>query len=192
MIRPIDLDTLDVPNQDLEALANPSSANSWVQDNIISNFLDVKFKYIAVGNEIDPGTNTDQYTQFVGPAMENVYNVLTSAGLQDQIKVSTATYLGLLTNTYPPSDTNIYLYFGHIDNTNYVPLSYALFNDQGTNSAGYQNLFDALLDSMYFATEKLGGQNIEIIVSESGWPSEGHPAATLENAQFIIRICLIM
>uniref|UniRef100_M1APC4 Acidic class II 1,3-beta-glucanase n=1 Tax=Solanum tuberosum TaxID=4113 RepID=M1APC4_SOLTU len=29
--------------------------------------------------------------------------------------------------------------------------------------------------------EKLGGQNIEIIVSESGWPSEGHPAATLKN-----------
>ncbi|WMV07186.1 hypothetical protein MTR67_000571 [Solanum verrucosum] len=200
---------LDVPNQDLEALANPSSANGWVQDNIISNFPDVKFKYIAVGNEIDPGTNTGQYTQFVGPAMENVYNALTSAGLQDQIKVSTATYLGLLTNTYPPSDSifreeyksfinpiieflarnnlpllaNIYPYFGHIDNTNDVPLSYALFNDQGTNSAGYQNLFDALLDSMYFATEKLGGQNIEIIVSESGWPSEGHPAATLKNAQ---------
>ncbi|WMV07187.1 hypothetical protein MTR67_000580 [Solanum verrucosum] len=36
---------------------------------------------------------------------------------------------------------------------------------------------------MYFAMEKLGGQNIEIIVSESGWPSEGHLAATMENAQ---------
>ncbi|XP_015160981.1 glucan endo-1,3-beta-glucosidase A-like [Solanum tuberosum] len=136
---------LDVPNQDLEALAKPSSANGWVQDNIISNFPDVKFKYIAVGNEVDPGTNTGQYTQFVGPAMENVYNALTLAGLHDQIK--------------------------------------ALFNDQGTNSAGYQNIFDALLDSMYFAMEKVGGQNIEIIVSESGWPSEGHPAATMENAQ---------
>ncbi|KAH0733578.1 hypothetical protein KY290_000323 [Solanum tuberosum] len=159
---------LDVPNQDLESLANPSSANGWVQDNIIRNFPDVKFKYIAVGNEIDPSTNTGQYTQFVGPAMKNVYNALTSAGLQDQIKVSTTTYSGLLTNAYPPSATrsnlpvlaNIYPYFGHIDNTNDVPLSYALFNEQGTNSAGYQNLFDALLDSMYFATEKLGGQNI--------------------------------
>ncbi|WMV07184.1 hypothetical protein MTR67_000569 [Solanum verrucosum] len=47
----------------------------------------------------------------------------------------------------------------------------------------YQNLFDALVDSMYFATEKLRGQNIEIIVSESGWPSEGHPTTTLKNAQ---------
>ncbi|KAK4339126.1 hypothetical protein RND71_040588 [Anisodus tanguticus] len=200
---------LDVPNQELESLTNPSNANSWVQDNIRSHFPDVKFKYIAVGNEVDPSTNTGQYARFVGPAMENVYNALATAGLQDQIKVSTATYSGLLTNTYPPKDSifreeyknfinpiigflarnnlpllaNIYPYFGHTDNTNDVPLSYALFNQQGTNSAGYQNLFDALLDSMYFATEKLGGQNIEIIVSESGWPSEGNPAATIENAQ---------
>ncbi|KAH0780728.1 hypothetical protein KY290_000326 [Solanum tuberosum] len=35
---------------------------------------------------------------------------------------------------------------------------------------------------MYFATEKFGGQNIEI-VSENGWPSEGHPATTLKNAR---------
>ncbi|MCD7462295.1 hypothetical protein HAX54_048184, partial [Datura stramonium] len=197
---------LDVPIQDLEALTNPSSANGWVQDNIISHFPDVKFKYIAVGNEVDPGTNTGQY---VGPAMENIYNALSAAGLQDQIKVSTAIYSGLLANTYPPRDSNfreeyksfinpiigflarnnlpllanIYPYFSHTGNTNDVPLSYALFNQQEENSAGYQNLFDALLDSMYFATEKLGGQNIEIIVSESGWPSDGHPAATIENAQ---------
>ncbi|KAH0728018.1 hypothetical protein KY285_000317 [Solanum tuberosum] len=200
---------LDVPNQDLESLANPSNANGWVQDNIRNHFPDVKFKYIAVGNEVDPGRESGKYAQFVGPAMENIYNALSSAGLQNQIKVSTSTYSGLLTNTYPPRDSifreeyksfinpiigflarhnlpllaNIYPYFAHIDNTNAVPLSYALFNQQGRNDAGYQYLFDALVDSMYFATEKLGGQNIEIIVSESGWPSEGHPAATLKNAR---------
>ncbi|XP_059280977.1 glucan endo-1,3-beta-glucosidase, acidic-like [Lycium ferocissimum] len=200
---------LDVPNQDLEALTNPSSANAWVQDNIRSHFPDVKFKYIAVGNEVDPSTNTGQYVRFVGPAMENVYIALVVAGLQDQIKVSTATYSGLLANTYPPKDVifreeykdfinpiirfltqnnfpllaNIYPYFGHTNNIADVPLSYALFNQQEKNSAGYQNLFDALLDSMYFAIEKLGGQTIEIIVSESGWPSAGHTAATIKNAR---------
>ncbi|TMW88217.1 hypothetical protein EJD97_018898 [Solanum chilense] len=198
---------LDVPNQDLEALATPSNANGWIQDNIRNHFPDVKFKYIAVGNEVDPGRDSGKYAQFVVPAMENIYNALSSAGLQNQIKVSTATYLGLLTNTYPPRDSifrdeyksfinpiigflsrhnlpllaNIYPYFGHADDN--VPLPYALFKQQGLNDAGYQNLFDALVDSMYFATEKLGGQNVEIIVSESGWPSEGHPSATLENAR---------
>ncbi|KAM3397944.1 glucan endo-1,3-beta-glucosidase A-like [Capsicum galapagoense] len=200
---------LDVPNQDLEALTNPSNANRWVQDNIRSHFLDVKFKYIAIGNEVDPSTNTGQYARFVVPAMENIYNALSAVGLQNQIKVSTATYSGLLANTYPPKDSifreeyksfinpiigflsqknlpllaNIYPYFGHTDNTANVSLSYALFNQQGKNPVGYQNLFDALVDSIYFATEKLGGQNIEIIVSESGWPSSGHPAAIIENAR---------
>ncbi|KAH0732870.1 hypothetical protein KY289_004058 [Solanum tuberosum] len=200
---------LDVPNQDLEALANPSNANGWVQDNIRNHFPDVKFKYIAVGNEVDPGKDTGKYVRFVVPTMENIYNALSSARLQNQIKVSTTTYSGLLTNTYSPRDSifreeyksfinpiigflarhnlpllaNIYPYFGHIDNINDVPLSYALFNQQGRNDAGYQNLFDVLVDSMYFATEKLGGQNIEIIVSESGWPSEGHSATILKNAR---------
>ncbi|CAN4123173.1 unnamed protein product [Withania somnifera] len=177
---------LDVPNQELEALTNPSTANGWVQDNIRSHFPDVKFKYIAVGNEVDPGTNAGQYARFVLPKNGKYFQ-----------RVSTATYSGLLTKTYPPRDSifreeykdfinpiieflarnnlpllaNIYPYFGHTDNT------------ADKNSAGYENLFDALLDSMYYATEKVGGQNIEIIVSESGWPSSGHPAATIENAQ---------
>ncbi|PHU29627.1 Glucan endo-1,3-beta-glucosidase, acidic isoform GI9 [Capsicum chinense] len=134
---------LDVPNQDLEALTNPSNANRWVQDNIRSHFLDVKFKYIAVGNEADPSTNTGQYERFVVPAMENIYNALSAVGLQNQIKVSTATYSGLLANTYPPKDS--------------------IFREE------YK--------------KKLGGQNIEIIVSESGWPSSEHPAAIIENAR---------
>ncbi|XP_070012432.1 glucan endo-1,3-beta-glucosidase, acidic isoform X1 [Nicotiana sylvestris] len=199
---------LDVPLQDLQSLTDPSRANGWVQDNIINHFPDVKFKYIAVGNEVSPGNN-GQYAPFVAPAMQNVYNALAAAGLQDQIKVSTATYSGILANTNPPKDSifrgefnsfinpiiqflvqhnlpllaNVYPYFGHIFNTADVPLSYALFTQQEANPAGYQNLFDALLDSMYFAVEKAGGQNVEIIVSESGWPSEGNSAATIENAQ---------
>ncbi|WMV07175.1 hypothetical protein MTR67_000560 [Solanum verrucosum] len=92
---------LDVPNQDLEALTNPSNANGWVQDNIKNHFPNVKFKYISIGNEVSNG----QFSQFVLPVMKNVYNALSAAGLQDKIKVSTATYSGLLANTYPPKDS---------------------------------------------------------------------------------------
>ncbi|XP_009801409.1 glucan endo-1,3-beta-glucosidase, acidic isoform X2 [Nicotiana sylvestris] len=203
---------LGVPNQDLEALANSSIANGWVQDNIRSHFPYVKFKYISIGNKVSP-TNNDQYSEFLLQAMKNVYNALAAAGLQDMIKVSTVTYSGVLANTYPPERSifreefksfinpiiqflarnnlpllaNVYPYFVHVSNTADVSLSYALFTQQGTNSAGYQNLFDAILDSMYFAVEKAGGPNVEIIVSESGWPSEGSSAATIENAQTYYR-----
>ncbi|XP_009607576.1 glucan endo-1,3-beta-glucosidase, acidic [Nicotiana tomentosiformis] len=203
---------LDVPNQDLEALANSSIASGWVQDNIRSHFPYVKFKYISIGNEVSP-SNNGQYSQFLLHAMENVYNALAASGLQDKIKVTTAIYSGLLANTYPPKASifrgefnsfinpiiqflarnnlpllaNVYPYLVHISNTAGVALSYALFTQRGKNSAGYQNLFDAILDSMYFAVEKAGGPNVEIIVSESGWPSEGNSAATIENAQTYYR-----
>ncbi|PHU29629.1 Glucan endo-1,3-beta-glucosidase [Capsicum chinense] len=40
---------------------------------------------------------------------------------------------------------------------------------------------------MYFAIEKARGPNVEIVVSETGWPSEGNPSATKENAQTYYR-----
>ncbi|KAG4941093.1 hypothetical protein JHK87_044964 [Glycine soja] len=54
--------------------------------------------------------------------------------------------------------------------------------NQGTNNFGYQNLFDAMLDSKYTALEKMGAPNLEIVVSESGWPSLGGDGALVENA----------
>jgi len=59
---------------------------------------------------------------------------------------------------------------------------YTLFTQQGTNNFGYQNLFDAMLDSKYTALEKMGAPNLEIVVSESGWPSLGGDGALVENA----------
>jgi len=76
----------------------------------------------------------------------------------------------------------VYLYFAYIGNIQTIPLDYALFNQQGNNEDGYQNLFDAQLDSIYAALENVGGSNLQIVVSESGWPSAGGDRATTDNA----------
>ncbi|KAI3510135.1 hypothetical protein L1887_25665 [Cichorium endivia] len=199
---------LDVPNNDLQSLNDQGAANTWVRNNI-QNYPDVKFRYIAVGNEVDPNNGNNQYVNFVLPAMRNIQNAISAAGLRNQIKVSTATYSGLLGNSYPPSAgafrdntrgfiepiirflvennspmlANIYPYFSDISN-----LPYALFTAPGTvvtdsnNGLQYSNLFDAILDAHYAAQARLGGQNVEIVVSESGWPSAGGNAATIQNA----------
>ncbi|KAA8549801.1 hypothetical protein F0562_001485 [Nyssa sinensis] len=175
---------LDVPNPNLQALAaDASAATQWVQTNIKNYFPDVRFRYIAVGNEVDPNNGgISQYVQFVLPAMQNIYNAIVAAGLQNQIRVSTASYTGLLGISYPPSDGTFR------DN-----LSYALFTAPGVvvrdpnNNLEYQNLFDALVDAHYAALGRAGGPNLDIVVSESGWPSEGGNAASLDNASTYYR-----
>ncbi|KAF5823205.1 putative glucan endo-1,3-beta-D-glucosidase [Helianthus annuus] len=94
---------LDVPNDSLQSLTNPDAASYWVQNNII-NHPDVKFRYIAVGNEVDPNNDNRRYVSYVLPAMKNVQKAIRDAGLANHIKVSTATYTGLLSVSYPPRD----------------------------------------------------------------------------------------
>lgn len=205
---------LDVPNSDLQRLTNADAAYKWVQDNVRNYYPDVKFRIIAVGNEVNPnsGQPTAPLAQYVLSAMSKIYDAIASAGLKDQIKVSTATYSALISNSFPPSEgsfdgasgtfmrpiinflkntnnpllVNIYPYFSRTGNPRDVSLQYALFTASGVVAQDrqfqYRNLFDAMLDAAYAAVEKAGGPNVEIVVSESGWPSAGGPDASPNNA----------
>ncbi|KAL4615136.1 hypothetical protein ACB092_07G103200 [Castanea dentata] len=187
---------IGILNNNLQALTDATAATNWVQNNIRNYSPDVKFKYIAVGNEVHPG---DAEAQFVLPAMQNIHNAIVAANLQDQIKVSTAIdttfdaansyispIINFLVSNGAPLLANIYPYFSYTNNPQDISLPYALFTSPGVvvtdGSLQYQNLFDALLDSLFSALEKAGAPNLQIVVSESGWPSEGGTAATVDNA----------
>ncbi|XP_059453458.1 glucan endo-1,3-beta-glucosidase, basic vacuolar isoform-like [Corylus avellana] len=205
---------LGVPNSDLQSLAtNPSNANSWVQRNVLSFWPSVRFRYIAVGNEVSPVNGaTASLAQFVLPAVRNVFNAIRSAGLQDQIKVSTAIDMTLIGTSYPPSQgafrgdvrayldpiighlayakapllANVYTYFSYAGNPRDISLPYALFTSPSVvvwdGQRGYQNLFDAMMDALYSALERTGNP-LAVVVSESGWPSAGGVATTVDNAR---------
>ena len=200
---------LGVPNDNLRALADASAATTWIQNNVVAYSSNVRFRYIAVGNEVHPG---DANARYVLPAMQNIHDAIVSANLQGQIKVSTAIDTTLLGISYPPSKgsfsdsanpyispiinilrtndapllANVYPYFRYTDNPQSIDLNYALFTSPEVvvqdGQYGYQNLFDALLDALYAALEKAGAANLSISVSESGWSSEGGNAATAGNA----------
>jgi len=203
---------IGVRNEDIQSIANSVSlATNWVQNNILKYSQDVKFRYIVVGNEINP--SNDATSKFVLLAMQNIYTALTSSNLQNQIKVSTAIQMNLLGSSYPPSQgvfspssisyitpivkflvdseapllANVYTYFSYISDTSDIDLSFALFTSTtikvNDGQYEYQNLFDATLGALYAALEKIGGANLEVVVSESGWPSNGGVAASTENAQ---------
>ncbi|KAK4276289.1 hypothetical protein QN277_019254 [Acacia crassicarpa] len=196
---------LDVATDTIPSLTHTASAKDWVNKFVVSYSPDVNFKYIVVGNEISP---TDQWALYILPAMQNIQQAISAANLEGQIKVPTAIDISLVKNSYPPGNgaftddasgfikpivtflsnngapllAKIYPYFSYTENQQSIPLAYALFTQQGTNDMGYQNVFDAMLDSMYAALEKIGAPTLQIVVSETGWPSGGYQGASVGNA----------
>uniref|UniRef100_A0A803KM93 Glucan endo-1,3-beta-D-glucosidase n=1 Tax=Chenopodium quinoa TaxID=63459 RepID=A0A803KM93_CHEQI len=143
---------LDVPIENLRSLAFNPSAARQWVRTNVVPFAS-SIKYIVVGNEVNP---SHKFASSVLPTMQNVHNALISNNLR-AIK----------------HDIN---------------LNYALFTSPGTvvtdpnNGKNYQNLFDAMVDSIYAALAKVGAPNTAIVVSETGWPSAGGVAATVNNA----------
>ncbi|KAJ4896061.1 hypothetical protein Rs2_22855 [Raphanus sativus] len=171
---------LDVPKADLEHVASSQAeADTWVQDNV-KNYDGVRFRYITVGNEVKP---SEPAGRILFQAMRNIDNAVSRAGLS--IKVSTAIDMGATTNTYPPSQGRFADEYKNFLQP-VIDFLYALFTSQSNvvddDQYAYQNLFDANLDAVYAALEKSGGGFLEIVVSESGCPTEGGPGASVQNA----------
>ncbi|EOA24342.1 hypothetical protein CARUB_v10017580mg [Capsella rubella] len=199
---------LDVPSAYLGRLAGSQpEADKWVQENVQRYADGVRFRYINVGNEVKPSDG-----RFLLQAMQNIERALSGAGLgfkvstaiatdvttdtktpshgrfKDEYKVFLGPVIEFLMSKQSPLLANIYPYFSYMSENGNIPLDFALFNSQSNsftdeNSLPYQNLFDASLDSVYAALEKLGGGSMDIVVSESGWPTEGGFGASVENAK---------
>ncbi|OMO86093.1 Glycoside hydrolase, family 17 [Corchorus olitorius] len=201
--------TLGILNTDLQSLARNQQANAknWVQTNVVNYANDVRFCYIVVGNEVEPSSPD---AQFLVPAMQNIQNEINAARLG--ISVSTALSMNTIGVSFPPSagafkseyrplldavlgfletnqapiHVNVYPYFAYNDPASHISLDYALFRATSPvvtdGPYQYYNLFDAMLDTVYAALEKVGGGSFphkvghgstDIIASESGW-STGH------------------
>lgn len=200
-----------VGNGDIPSISKLPGAQSWISSNILPHHPQTKIEYIAVGNEI-LATSDKSLIAHLLPAMKSLRSALDLANASS-IKVSTPNSLGILSTSEPPSSgkfrkgydklifapilefhnqtksafmVNPYPYFGFRPET----LDYALFKPNPgvfdpVTGKNYTNMFDAQMDAVYSAMKKVGYEDVEIMVAETGWPSAGdpgQPGVSLENA----------
>ncbi|XP_073273639.1 glucan endo-1,3-beta-glucosidase 14-like [Primulina huaijiensis] len=203
-------------NEYLQMVTDPMQAQTWIQQNLQPYISQTKIKCINVGNEVLTGNDTQLMSyllpamQTVNNALANLgleeeiyvttahsFGVLEtsyppSAGSFRQDLVDYIhSILNFHSQTGSPFFINAYPFFAYKDNPSEVSLDYVLFEsnpgttDPGTNLR-YDNMLYAQIDAVYAAINAAGYTNIQVKVSETGWPSKGDPnesGATPENAR---------
>ncbi|MCO5600304.1 hypothetical protein L7F22_060834 [Adiantum nelumboides] len=157
-------------NDELASLAS-DGATAWVQSKIVPFASSIEI--ICVGNEVL--TQATQYSQYLNPAIQNVYNALKAASLDTGIHVSTAhamdvidsahafppsagtfaggiqadmnSILDFLSQTGAPFLANVYPFFTYIGSQD-IDLKYALFQQTaGADDTGNGLHYSNLFDA---------------------------------------------
>ncbi|RAL49607.1 hypothetical protein DM860_001898 [Cuscuta australis] len=101
--------------------------------------------------------------------------------------------LQFLSRTQSPLMMNLYPYYVFMQNKGVVLLEDSLFKPLSPSKEmvdpntllHYTNVFDAMIDSVYYSMRNLNVTDVVVLVTETGWPSKGdskEPFATPDNA----------
>lgn len=190
-------------------------ANSWVQRNVAAYYPATQIEAIAVGNEVfvDPHNTTkflvpamknihaalvkynlDKAIKVSSPialsALQNSYPASAGSFRPNLVETVFRPMLDFLRQTGSFLMVNAYPFFAYESNSDVISLDYALFRENpGVVDAGnglrYFSLFDAQIDAVFAAMSALKYDDIEVVVTETGWPSKGDEnevGASVENA----------
>jgi len=194
--------TVTVANAAIPSLSTLPGAQAWLSQNILPFLPDTAVTRISVGNEVVESNDKTLIINIL-PAMKSLHEALSLANhttvqvstphslgilasseppsaasfLPSHDKAIFAPMLDFLRRTKSPFMVNPYPFFG-IAPTVPETVNYALFRpnsgvwDEGT-SVNYTNMFDAQMDAVFTAMKKLGYDDVELVVAETGWPSVG-------------------
>ncbi|XVF05172.1 hypothetical protein REPUB_Repub05bG0148600 [Reevesia pubescens] len=202
-------------NESLQSMTDPVKAQNWVQQRVQPHLPQTRITCIIVGNEVFKTNDHQLwsnllpamqavYNALVGLGLDKQVTVTTAHSLDilslsdppsaGAFRQDLGEYLDAILNFQAqiksPFLINAYPYFAYKDKPNEVPLNYVLFQpNQGTvdpiTNLKYDNMLYAQVDAVYSAIKAMGHTDIEVRVSETGWPSRGDESeygATPENA----------
>jgi len=207
---------IGIGNEHLQNMTNPSKAQNWIQHHVLPYLSQTKINCITVGNEVFNSNDTqlmlnllpsmqNVHNSLVKLGLEQVITVTTAHSfniLDSSYPPSSGSFRSDLIQYIQPIvefldeikssfHINAYPFFAYKDNPNEVSLNYALFQpneglvDPNTN-LHYDNMLYAQIDAVYAAIKVIGYTNVEVKVSETGWPSNGDSdeiGATPQNAK---------
>ncbi|PON48176.1 Glycoside hydrolase [Trema orientale] len=202
-------------NEYLQNMTDPIKAQSWIETHLSPHLPQTQITSITVGNEVFNSNDTQLmssllpamqtvYNTLRDLGLDKQVTVTTAHSLtilgnsyppsSGTFRQDLAEFLGPILNFHAqigsPFLINAYPYFAYKDSPNDVPLNYVLFqpNEGMTDpitSLHYDNMLYAQIDAVYAAIKAMGHTDIEVRISETGWPSRGDPdeaGATPENA----------
>ncbi|CAL5339428.1 unnamed protein product [Camellia sinensis] len=196
--------------------SNPDHALTWVKENVQAYLPETHIRGIAVGNEVLGGTDPSLFESLLGAVkniynatkelqLDKVVQISTAhseAVFNNSYPPSSCTFkesiaqymkplLEFFSQTGSPFCLNAYPFLDYMNNPKEIDINYALFQstqgiyDQKTD-LHYDNMLDAEIDAAYAALEDAGYKKMEVIVTETGWASDGdqnEAAATVSNAR---------
>jgi hypothetical protein len=205
---------LGIPNETIEKIAAGGDTAQLIVSQIKPYAQAIS--WICVGNEPLGSWYNNKFTPYLARAVGRMYDVLQSNKLNIGVTVPQnfefmqtsyppsagaikTEYLQVIKATCEvmkfsgaPFMVNIYPFITRVQNRNDVPLDYCLFT-AGENhwvrdgSHTYKNIFDAMIDALHVALDKIGYPNLEIVIGECGWPTAGDVDATPANARTFLQ-----
>ncbi|VAH47632.1 unnamed protein product [Triticum turgidum subsp. durum] len=196
---------IGIGNENVSAMVDPAAARAWVQQHVRPYLPSTRITCITVGNEVFKGNDTDLkdsllpamksvYQALGALGLQGQVNVTTAHSLDimgssyppsaGAFRPDVVPYiqplLDFLSAARSPFLINCYPYFAYKDDPTGVPLEYVLFQPNAgvtdpTTGLNYDNMLYAQVDSVYAAIQALGHADVDVKISETGWPSRGDP-----------------
>uniref|UniRef100_A0A7I4BLS0 X8 domain-containing protein n=1 Tax=Physcomitrium patens TaxID=3218 RepID=A0A7I4BLS0_PHYPA len=187
------------PNDMLATLAkDPEASDAWVRENVTSlNFEEgVYIRWVAVGNEPFLTAYEGVYLTTTVPALRNIVNAVANAGLADTVKATIPFNADILNGAAKPSETrfkidtgtpfsvNLYPFLSKYQSPDF-PLGYAFFEGSTASVVDgphYWEKYSVYIDALIAAPTAEGYPNMQVVLGEIGWTSDGNVFANLELA----------